>query len=126
MSANAWWKGMESTIDVKGIILKALSEGLRGPDRKCKHYPCHFEGQDCTWCYCPFYPCMDRRMGGFMTMSKKTGEPVWSCMQCTWIHKPKAAQMIIEGLRKMVDNFTPRDLQILRFKVWMKIVKCDT
>ncbi|MCX6699637.1 MAG: adenosylcobinamide amidohydrolase [Methanomicrobiales archaeon] len=24
--------------------------------RECPYYPCHFQGQRCDYCYCPFYP----------------------------------------------------------------------
>ena len=24
-------------------------------NRSCKYYPCHFEGQNCMFCYCPLY-----------------------------------------------------------------------
>ncbi len=64
-------------------------------------------------------------MGGFMTISKRTGRQVWSCMKCAWIHKPEIAQMILEELRKIIDKVTPYDLQVLRFKVWMEAAKCD-
>ncbi len=107
--------------NLKSMIMRVLSEGLKGPNRDCRYYPCHFDGQDCTWCYCPFYPCMDRRMGGYMTKSERTGGDVWSCMNCTWIHEPKAAKRILEELKKIIDKATMRDLQILRFKIWMEI-----
>lgn len=111
-------------VDARNIILRALREGLKGPNRDCRYYPCHFDGQDCTWCYCPFYPCMDKRMGGFMTVSEVMGETVWSCMHCTWIHKPKAAQLILDELKRVSSEITRNGLQILRFNVWMKIASC--
>jgi hypothetical protein len=29
----------------------------------CPYYPCHFEGQQCDFCYCPLYPCLDTSLG---------------------------------------------------------------
>ena len=29
-------------------------EIAHGPNRDCEFYPCHFEGQYCDFCYCPF------------------------------------------------------------------------
>ena len=67
----------------------------------CKYYPCHFEGQDCTWCYCPLYPCYDRETRGKKVRSRRTGDYVWSCRDCYWVHIKEAAEklkrMILEG-----------------------------
>ncbi|MHC1629006.1 MAG: cysteine-rich small domain-containing protein, partial [Candidatus Nezhaarchaeales archaeon] len=53
------------------------------------------------------------------------GKHVWSCMKCTWIHKPKTAQIILEELKEIIDKATPNDLQILRFKLWMRDIQCE-
>jgi threonine-phosphate decarboxylase len=58
----------------------------------CDRYPCHFPDQDCTFCFCPFYPCNDERTGGRMV----DGE--WSCEGCTLIHIPEVAERVMEGL----------------------------
>lgn len=65
--------------------------------RDCEYYPCHFEGQDCTFCFCPFYPCNDERTGGRLVESS-TGGMVWSCVDCTIIHDPDVAQEVLEEL----------------------------
>ena len=39
-------------------------EVVHGPNRECEFYPCHYEGQYCDFCYCPFYPCGDSSTGG--------------------------------------------------------------
>lgn len=62
-----------------------------GKDR-CKYYPCHFEGQDCTHCYCPLYPCEDPELGKWIKSSK--GYPVWSCKDCTLLHKREAVEYL--------------------------------
>ncbi|MCD1296348.1 adenosylcobinamide amidohydrolase [Methanocella sp. CWC-04] len=56
---------------------------------KCSYYPCHYEGQDCTHCFCPLYPCEDPEFGKWILSTK--GYPVWTCMNCTLLHKPGAA-----------------------------------
>lgn len=59
----------------------------------CKYYPCHFPGQDCLWCYCPFYPCLDSSTGGKYKDRKEKGR-VWSCIDCHWIHDEKVARVV--------------------------------
>ncbi len=66
--------------------------------RSCKYYPCHFKGQDCLWCYCPLYPCLDPENGGKQVRSRKTGDYVWSCIDCHWIHRKDVA----EKLKKII------------------------
>ena len=75
--------------------------------QSCRYYPCHFAGQDCTWCYCPLYPCLDPETNGKWVRSKKTGEPVWSCAECHWVHDKKAAdklKRIIQDRNQLPDE----------------------
>ncbi len=58
----------------------------------CDRYPCHFPDQDCTFCFCPFYPCTDERTGGRMA------DGGWSCEGCAVIHLPEVAERVMEGL----------------------------
>ncbi len=67
-------------------------EGVSGSALECRYYPCHFEGQDCTFCYCPFYPCLIHDTGG------RLKGKVWSCMDCTWVHEQENVEKIIEVL----------------------------
>jgi len=67
-------------------------EGVSGSVLECRYYPCHFEGQDCTFCYCPFYPCLIHETGGRFKGN------VWSCMDCTWVHERENVERIIEAL----------------------------
>jgi adenosylcobinamide hydrolase len=55
---------------------------------RCEYYPCHFEGQDCTHCYCPLYPCEDPELGEWIKSSR--GYAVWTCKDCTLMHKEKS------------------------------------
>ncbi len=72
---------------------------LVGSDEMCEYYPCHFSGQDCTWCFCPFYPCEDERTGGEW-MKKKEGGRIWDCSDCFWIHKSEVAKELLKEFKK--------------------------
>ncbi len=81
-------------------IGRALEKGATARSRvDCEYYPCHFEGQDCTFCFCPFYPCEDARTGGKL-ISKSTGGTVWSCIGCRLIHEGAIAEKVLEELMK--------------------------
>lgn len=61
----------------------------------CEYYPCHhFEGQDCTHCFCPLYPCKDEELGRFVRT--KRGKRFWSCIDCTLVHRPNVAKYLSE------------------------------
>lgn len=63
-------------------------------NRKCAHYPCHTGLEDCTFCYCPLYPCQNEARGKYI-ISQKSGRQVWSCRDCNWIHKKKVVNNIL-------------------------------
>jgi adenosylcobyric acid synthase len=67
-----------------------------GPNRECPYYSCHFEGQDCSLCFCPLYPCMDPNLGGMV--NARNGGEVWSCENCYWTHRSDVAAMIAERI----------------------------
>jgi Zn-finger protein len=69
----------------------------------CKYFPCHKGLEDCTFCYCPFYPCKDENRGEY-TYSSKTKRNVWSCQECNWIHKKKTVDMIFNIIKKNVTG----------------------
>ncbi len=79
----------------KAIVdLFAAMESLSGPVYECRYYPCHFSTQDCSLCYCIFYPCLLYRLGGELTLSS-SGEYVWSCKNCTWVHERDVVEEIV-------------------------------
>ncbi len=81
-------------------IGKALERGVTSRSRiDCEYYPCHFEGQDCTFCFCPFYPCEDERTGGEF-VRKATGGRIWSCAGCSIIHRGEIADAVLKALMK--------------------------
>ncbi len=61
----------------------------------CAYYPCHFPGQRCDFCYCPFYPCGDVTLGQQVGSSSKNGT-VWNCADCVLLHEPETADYLVK------------------------------
>ncbi|NLT38362.1 MAG: cobyric acid synthase [Methanomassiliicoccus sp.] len=83
-------------------VVSELQDYRPGPNKDCPYYYCHFDGQDCSLCFCPLYPCMDPRLGG-MVVSKR-GTEVWSCESCLWIHRGEVAK---ELAKRIAPTATP-------------------
>jgi len=61
----------------------------------CEYYPCHhFEGQECTHCFCPLYPCKDLDLGRFVRT--KRGKRFWTCIDCRLVHEPVVARYLTD------------------------------
>lgn len=87
----------------KTSLERILQKGeLTGSNTSCPYYPCHFPGQDCTFCYCPFNPCEDERTGGEW-IAGSGGHKGWSCMDCCLIHEPWVAQKVLDILLEHGD-----------------------
>ncbi|MDF1532373.1 MAG: aminotransferase class I/II-fold pyridoxal phosphate-dependent enzyme [ANME-2 cluster archaeon] len=97
-------------------IDEAIHQGTIASRTNCEYYPCHFEGQDCTFCFCPFYPCLDERTGGHM-VERRTGGEVWSCAGCDTVHRPEVANPILEALMACADR--PGDLR----HIWKQVIE---
>lgn len=82
---------------MKEVVLKELSKQPVGSNTECAYYPCHHDGQDCTFCYCPFYPCNDKEVGGEEIVSRR-GRPVWSCKHCHFMHDRGASEYVHQRL----------------------------
>lgn len=67
-------------------------------NKDCAYYPCHDGLQDCTFCYCPFYPCKDSRRGIYIVTRDK--KKIWSCKDCNWIHTRKVVDRIFAMIRR--------------------------
>ncbi len=80
------WGREQAKIQLEENITTASKCGRMGSNKECAYYPCHFEGQDCTFCFCPFYPCEDERTGGTWVESSSGGQ-VWSCLDCDVMHQ---------------------------------------
>ncbi len=80
---------------------------------------CHFEGQDCTFCFCPFYPCMDSYTGGMLVIGKRSGKWRWSCQECRWVHEPEVVERVLKEVREREGegNLTRRELLRIRRKI---------
>jgi|Deesub1362A_J573_1020465.scaffolds.fasta_scaffold00732_11 hypothetical protein len=79
--------------------LFSVFEGIYGPSFECRYYPCHFSGQDCSFCYCPFYPCLIYDMGGEIKVSSD-GNFVWSCVNCWKIHEKDFSENVMVALSR--------------------------
>ncbi len=91
------------------ILTQPKRPGQRSLEQQeCNYYP-SFEGQDCTFCFCPFYPCQDGRTEG-KWITGSSGNEVWSCLECRVVHEPAVVEKMItvltaegcteEGLKK--------------------------
>lgn len=99
------------------VTIESAAAGAASASRgTCQYYPCHFEGQDCTFCFCPFYACEDERTGG-KWITGSSGNKVWSCENCTYIHQSRLSRQILDTL--MEDGDTEENIK----KAWDKIIK---
>ena len=90
-------------------------EIVEGPNFECDYYPCHKAGENCTFCYCPFYPCGDSSTGGKWIKEKG----VWSCEACDWIHKDKTVDCIMSKFPEIVeevDDLKKRKKELLKLR----------
>jgi adenosylcobinamide hydrolase len=58
----------------------------------CPYFPCHYAGQRCDFCYCPFYPCGNEDLGEWAVSSHRGR--VWNCARCTIVHEPEIADYL--------------------------------
>ncbi len=72
----------------------------------CNYYSCHKGLQDCSFCYCPFYPCLDKELGGYVYHNDKKSK-VWSCRDCNFIHKKQVTDKIFRFINDNRHNFLP-------------------
>ena len=97
-------------------------EELIGPNTECKYYPCHSNLEDCTWCYCPFYPCEDTSLGHYVT--SRQGKKVWSCQDCNWVHQKQVAGKILEEIKKLgikkPEDVEEKHEELLKIKKQLK------
>lgn len=85
-------------------------------NKACSYFPCHKNLEDCTFCYCPFYPCKDEKLGQYIYSTKRK-KNIWSCKECSWIHARKTVDRVyvfISGNREDLRRDTP--LSIARRK----------
>jgi len=76
-----------------------MKKMIKRLNKSCAYFPCHGGLEDCTFCYCPFYPCQNVELGRYIFM--KDGRKIWSCKDCSWIHKKKVVDDIFNLLKKI-------------------------
>ncbi len=96
-------------------VLGELSDYKPGANRECPYYHCHYDGQSCSLCFCPLYPCMDPRLGG-MVRTKK-GTDVWSCEPCYWNHREEVANEIAKRIPPTASPPPPEVLRSVKEEV---------
>ena len=109
--------------NIKSKVNEEIARGHLGPNEACEYYPCHYEGQDCTFCYCPFYPCMDERLG--RNFKRRRGDTVWDCSPCLFIHDGDVAKHICERMEEegIRDADDPRIKDLFGPAVEMYLLK---
>lgn len=86
-----------------------------GPNRECEFYPCHWDGQFCDFCYCPFYPCGDSSTGGEWIKGKN----VWNCKECRWPHQEEVVNCLrgpLEDILEEVDDLKSKKKTLLKLR----------
>ncbi len=83
---------------IKKKVNEELARGWIGSDLTCAYHPCHYRGQDCTFCYCPFYPCHDTELG--CMIQGKHGD-VWACSDCLFIHNTEVCKFVISECERV-------------------------
>lgn len=84
---------------IKKKVNEEIERGWIGTNRDCAYNPCHFAGQDCTFCYCPFYPCKDEDLGSWLRT--KDGREVWNCTDCLLIHRTEVCRYVVDRMEEM-------------------------
>ena len=76
---------------IKKKVLEEFEQGWIGSNTACEYHPCHYKGQDCTYCYCPFYPCNDPSLGKLIDPE---GKRIWDCSDCLFIHQTDVCKYV--------------------------------
>jgi cobyric acid synthase CobQ len=95
-------------------VKEEIDRGWIGPDHNCPYHPCHFKEQDCTFCYCPFYPCNDTDLGSNLESTK--GKMIWECTNCLFIHRPEVGKFVMSSIKEkgITDPKDPEIKEIFR------------
>lgn len=90
-------------------VAEEMKAGHCGSNLSCPYHPSHFKGQDCTFCYCPFYPCEDPDFGNFI--ESRHGKQIWNCTDCLFIHRTEVCKFVLAKMKEL--NITdPKDSRI--------------
>ncbi len=72
---------------IKSRVDLAIKRGNIHSNTGCEYHPCHYKGQNCAVCYCPFYPCNDTDLGRSIESKRGNGDEIWDCSQCLFNHR---------------------------------------
>ncbi len=96
-------------------IAEELTAGDIGTNSSCEYYPCHFRGQNCSLCFCPFYPCMDADLGEMVEGKKGL---VWSCKDCFWTHRHEVVtDFFLQVGDRNADEISHQDLMEIKSRL---------
>jgi len=84
--------------NITNKVREEIERGWIGSDKECPYHPCHFTGQDCTFCYCPFYPCNDEDLG--RNIESRRNKPIWECTYCLFIHRPEVGKFVMSNIKE--------------------------
>jgi len=85
---------------IKSRVDKAIARGDIHSNTECEYHPCHYKGQNCSFCYCPFYPCNDTDLGS-MKHSRRDNGDVWDCSQCLFNHRNEVVAYSFKRFREL-------------------------
>lgn len=83
---------------IQNRVASEIEAGNIHCNTSCDYNCCHFEGQNCSFCYCPFYPCNDERFGNTIHTEKK-GD-IWSCEYCLLCHRDFFVEDVLATVEK--------------------------
>lgn len=101
---------------IKSKVNEAIERGNILSNTGCEYHPCHFKGQNCSFCYCPFYPCNDTDLGASICSKKIEGKEVWDCSPCLFNHRNDVVAFAFErfGELGIKDSEDPRIADVFR------------
>ncbi|MCQ5374336.1 MAG: aminotransferase class I/II-fold pyridoxal phosphate-dependent enzyme [Candidatus Methanomethylicia archaeon] len=92
-------QGHENEVLLDALRNLTSSMGKLFPNNPvCAERRCHSGWvEDCRLCFCPFYPCFDITTGGKF-VEREAGGYVWSCKDCSWVHRKDVADRVLQEL----------------------------
>lgn len=107
VNALSGWENMKDLEGTYKLIKKAFKKPILDLDnwpkkwkknrinKACSAYPCHENLEDCTFCYCPLYPCYDTSKGTLIIHNN-----TWDCTNCTWPHEKERVDKLFQFLKE--------------------------
>jgi threonine-phosphate decarboxylase len=112
-------QGRENEVLLDALRNLTSSIGKLYPNNPvCAERRCHSgRVEDCRLCFCPFYPCLDITTGGKF-MEREAGGFVWSCKDCSWVHRKEVAEKVLQELSGFdMGSVDPERLLAVRRRV---------